>query len=308
MQFLHVSKKSIKQLGELYQPNTLSSFRNAWQRHFSEIGSKIDIKKDKEFERSRKVLSTRRKELTSKGLGNKPKTTRPLTDAEVDYLFDTNYFGVISPISLQRAVWWKLTTSFGYRGRDESRKLCFGDIKLCVDEDGAKYLEWDKERGSKTRTGEFSHSHQRSFNPRAYAISLQQQCPVAIYTAFVKRRPASSCIPDAPFFLAMIPQSRIRTNVWYYDRPLGKNLIGEFLSNASQALKNCPISSVASDIEQSKSRSKIANHSARKTAVTALLGNNIDPIHVAQLSGHKSKESLNSYHTASSVQQRRFSN
>ena len=106
----------------------------------------------------------------------------------------------------------------------------------------------------------------------------------------------------------MIPQIRIRTNVWYYDRPLGKNLIGEFLSNASQALKNCPTSSVASDIEQSKSRSKIANHSARKTAVTALLDNNIDPIHVAQLSGHKSQESLKSYHTASSVQQRRMSN
>ena len=250
----------------------------------------------------RKVLSTRRKELTSQAL------TRPLTDAEVDYLFDTNYFGVTSPISLQRAVWWKLTTSFGYRGRDESRKLCFGDIKLCVDEDGAKYLEWDKERGSKNHTGGFSHSHQRNFNPRAYAISLQQQCPVAIYTAFVKRCPSSSCIPDAPFFLAMIPQIRIRTNVWYYDRPLGKNLIGELLSNASQALKNCPTSSVASDIEQSKSRSKIANHSARKTAVTALLDNNIDPIHVAQLSGHKSQESLKSYHTASSVQQRRMSN
>ena len=134
--------------------------------------------------------------------------------------------------------------NFGFRGRDESRKLCYGDIKLCQDENGSEYLEWDVERGSKTRTGESSGAHQRSFNPRAYSTENKQQCPLNLYKEFVKRRPMSSCRLDAPFFLAMIPQERINSHVWYYDRPLGKNLLGEFLSKATAALVECPSSSV----------------------------------------------------------------
>ena len=55
------------------------------------------------------------------------------------------------------------------------------------------------------------------------------------------------------------------------------------------------------------SRSKISNHSARKTSITTLLNNNVHPMHVSQLSGHKNIESLKSYHTASSKQKRNMS-
>ena len=36
-----------------------------------------------------------------------------------------------SPLSLQRNMWWLLTLTCGFRGRDESRKLKFGVIRLC---------------------------------------------------------------------------------------------------------------------------------------------------------------------------------
>ena len=49
-------------------------------------------------------------------------------------------------------MWWKITNLFGHRARDEARKLKFGDIKLCKDLSGRKYLEWDKECGSKRRS------------------------------------------------------------------------------------------------------------------------------------------------------------
>ena len=48
-----------------------------------------------------------------------------------------------------------------------------------------------------------------------------------------------------------------------------------------------------------KNRSKVVNHSARKT----LLHNDIHPIHVVQLTGHK-----NHYNTVSRAQQRNMSN
>ena len=107
----------------MYEPDTLNSFRNAWQRTLSEVGSKVNIKTDQDFERSKKVLASRSKQQTLLGKGNKPNATRPLEPEEVDDLFKKGFLGSDSPLVLQRTMWWKITTCFGYRARDESRRL-----------------------------------------------------------------------------------------------------------------------------------------------------------------------------------------
>ena len=102
---------------------------------------------------------------------------------------------------------------------------------------------------------------------------------------------------DSPFFLAVRYHIDYNfENVWYLNRPLGKNSIGEFLSKASKLL---PATSC--------NRKKVSNHSARKTAITNLMDNNVNPLHVGQLSGHKNMDSLRSYHTASFKRQKEMS-
>ena len=268
------NKASIDKLGELYQPDTLTNMRNAWQRVLEENNSTLNIKADLEFQKSIKVLAARRKQLTQQGLGNKPLATRPLEEFEVNKLFNAGYFGTSK--TLQRAIWWKVTTNFGHRARDEARELCFGDIKLCTDETGAKYLEWDKERGSKTRTGEKSRSHQGAFNPHAHETG-GEQCPVKIYELFISKRPEERKRSDSPFFLAMVPEKHLSNGKpWYFNRPLGKNMLGEFLNKASELLNNN---------NSTTSRSKVANHSARKTCLNTLLSNDVNELHVSQLKG-----------------------
>ena len=78
-----IDKYSIKNLGELYQPDSLSSFLHCWQRILSSRGSKIDLKHYKEFVKARKVLAARRKKLTK----NKQCAARPLSNFDVDKLF-----------------------------------------------------------------------------------------------------------------------------------------------------------------------------------------------------------------------------
>ena len=51
------NKKSKKYDGEFYQPDSLNSFRNSWQRYLSENKYPFDIKTGNLFERSRKVLT-----------------------------------------------------------------------------------------------------------------------------------------------------------------------------------------------------------------------------------------------------------
>ena len=69
--------------------------------------------------------------------------------------------------------------------------------------------------------------------------------------------------------------------VWYFSKPLGKNSVREFMSKARIILENNP-------------SGKISNYSARNTTVTNLLNQEINPLHVQQISGYKKLESLNS--------------
>ena len=192
----------------------------------------------------------------------------------MDKLYETGFFGTSTPISIQRTMWWKISLLFGYRGRDESTKLLFGDIKLVHDE--LKNLEWDTERGSKTRSGGTA-GHQRSFNPTAHQFNTSR-CPVKIYKEYMKRRPVEACNPDSRFFLTPIPLERVKGGKWFYTSPLGKNQIGKMLQGALVGHLKAQIQG---------SCSKISNHSVRKTGICRLLQNDVYPLHVSQLTGHK---------------------
>ena len=91
--------------------------------------------------------------------------------------------------------------------------------------------------------------------------------------------------------------NHIKNNIWYFERPLGKNSHGKFMAKAKEILGY-----------SGTSRSKVANHSAWKISISTLLNNDIHPLHVSQLSGHKNTDSLKSYHTASLKQQEKMSN
>ena len=149
--FMNIRKKN----GQEYEPDSISGFQRSIQRYLSEKGSPVNILKDKDFEKSRKVLAAKRKSLIHEhGKGNKPQAAMALEDEEEDALFEIGEFGDSNPVSLQRTVWWLLPLHFGFRARDESRKLRWGDVQLQQDKDGEEMLVWLAERGTKTRHGQ----------------------------------------------------------------------------------------------------------------------------------------------------------
>ena len=101
--------------------------------------------------------------------------------------------------------------------------------------------------------------------------------------------------PKSPFYLAVRHNRRSNEEVWYMNAPLGKNEIGKFLSTAA---KNAGLH---------REGKKVTNHSVRKTCISRLLDANVPENLVAQLSGHKSTESLQSYKSASAKHQKRMS-
>ena len=81
--------------------------------------------------------------------------------------------------------------------------------------------------------------------------------------------------------------------IWRH--PSGKNEIGKFLSTAA---KNAGLH---------REGEKVTNHSVRKTCTSRLLDADVSENFVAQLSGHKSTESLLSYKSACAKHQKRKS-
>ena len=91
---------------------------------------------------------------------------------------------------------------YRYRACVEVRKLKWGDVKLPDKINGAEFLLWDIERGTKTRTGEQVQGHQRAFDPKAFATG-GQRCPVMIYKLYKSHRPLNALRDDSPFFLSL---------------------------------------------------------------------------------------------------------
>ena len=213
--------------------------------------------------------------------------TLELTSEVEEKLFESGAFGCHNPEALQRTLWWFFSLHFGFRARDESRKLCWGDLELQTDtETGRGILVWLGERGSKTRQG-LEGSHQHQFNPKIFATGTEQ-CPLRYLKIFESHRPEEAKTPTSPFFLALNHNTWRTKSTWYKVSPLGKNQIGQFLPKAAKkaGLQACG--------------RKLSNHSVRKTS---LLDAGIPENFVTQLSGHKNLQSLSSYKSASLAHQ-----
>ena len=82
------------------------------------------------------------------------------------------------PVALQRTMWWLLPFHSGFRAKDESRKLLWGDMELQQHplQDGRKMLVWINERETKTQKGR-ENGHKRAFQPKIYATGTER-CPI----------------------------------------------------------------------------------------------------------------------------------
>ncbi|CAC5400581.1 unnamed protein product [Mytilus coruscus] len=105
---------------------------------------------DDEFYKSRQILNAKSKNLKSLGLGNKSNASDPLTDDDINEFYSKNVMGPTSPRSLINTIYINNNYHFGLRGVTEHYNLCWGDITLKVDTNGDEYLQYCRERQTKT--------------------------------------------------------------------------------------------------------------------------------------------------------------
>ena len=118
-----------------YEPTSLPSLMANFERHLKKKGFSSSIINDLVFEKTRKVLQSKQKQLKKQGKGNKPKTSVALTLAR----------------RVKDIVQLNNTIQFGLREYKEHRDMCWGDVKL-LKTNRVEYLELN-EIQTKTRTG-----------------------------------------------------------------------------------------------------------------------------------------------------------
>ena len=119
--------------GGEYEPSSLRSLLASVERHLKKNGYPASIFSDRQFELTRRCL---KKELNKAGRGNKDKAAPPLTEQEIDVLYEKNLQGLSSGEALLNTLWLNNTIHFGLRGCQEHRDVCWGDVKLCEDAKG----------------------------------------------------------------------------------------------------------------------------------------------------------------------------
>ena len=266
--------------GDDYQPDTITSYQRSIGQGLREMGCPYDVVRDKEFKLTKEVLATKRKLLKRCGLGNRPNKARVLTDEQEEMLWTTGALGDSTPPTLQNTLWFLFAKLFGWRGRDESRQLRWGDVNLSSDELGMESITFN-ERATKTRTGQ-AGGPIREFVPTIWGNKNTARCPIRLFKKFDNLRPTAAKTPDFAFFLTARPDKFVAI-------PMGERYLGNRMSTIAK---------------EAGLVGHFTNHSVRKTTITQLVHAGVHPTQVAQLSGHKNVSSINNYSAASVGQQK----
>jgi hypothetical protein len=285
--FVSVQKEKSKNGTLEYEPLSLKSIR-----------ASINIMVDDELYKSRQALTAKFKELKSLGMGNQPNAADPLTDIEINKFYDDNLLGADNPHALQNTIYLNNNYHFGLRGVTEPYNLCSGDITLKVDTNGDEYLQYCKERQTKTRQGDNIGNIRKSGPIAMENKSDRTRCPVLAYKLFSLKRHENMKTTDSPFYIqaTIFQDDNIKSKTfWYNNLRLGVKSICKIIK--SMAKESLP-----------ESNKKLTGHSARKSDIQKQKDAGIQDTEIEQRTGHKNIKSSLIFKNKFRATEKNFSN
>ena len=280
--------------GSEFEPTSLRSILSSIDRYLNEKNYGASINFDRDFSKTRMTLKAKQKQLKSLGKGSKNNAAQPLSDKDIQDLWENGQLGASSPESIINTMWLFTTMGFGLRGSQEHHSMCWGDIKLEKDEEGDEYLVFN-ERQTKTRQGDDT-TDIRKIQPKLWANKQNKnRCPVEVYKKYSLRRPGNFSKPEDPFYVATSTRFTGTVNEkWFLRLPIGVNKLNTIMKR------------MAVTLETGENR-KLTNHSARKTLLQNLADKNVHPTDIIQISGHKNIQSVLNYSNLNKNKHKRVS-
>lgn len=163
------------------------------QHHMRQMGRFVSFFDDETFHGFKKVLDSKTKELSGRGLGIDKKRAEVISEEQEQYMWKHNIHGTdtSTPQKLLDTLLFLLGLNFALRAGQEHRNLRVGkysQISVMKERKGLKYLEY-KEDVSKTNRGGLQHRNVKPKVTRAYMnLRTPERCPVLIYEKYLSLR------------------------------------------------------------------------------------------------------------------------
>ena len=256
-----------RQDGNEYPPNSLVNIVSGIQRHLRENGHPTISFYDKscpKFDRLRKSLDAKMKELTRRGIGSQKRQAQPME------LWGKKVFNLDTAEGLTNVVFWYSCKMFGLRAADEHRKLEVSQFSIGTDSNG-KYLRF-LGRSCKNFQGGLT---QRKLEPKDLKIyskpELKEKCATSIFEYYLTLIP-----PEGPFYRRPLPGTPPR----YSKQVIGVNKLSVI---------------VKTFCAKAGFDGYFTNHSGKVTCATELFKENIDEQLIMKQTGHRSQDAVRRY-------------
>ena len=184
-----------------FAPTLLRGMIAGFERYLKRKNYQAGIINNLVFEKTRKTLHSKQKQLKKQGRGNKPNASVPVTEEEMKVLYNKGLLGISNPEALLNSLWLNNSLHFGLQGIQENHNTCWGDVTLNKTADGVEFLEYN-ERQTKTPT-DANVSDMRPLAPKMFGTNSSEKNPVAVYKLFVQKRPDGMKGAESPFYLAV---------------------------------------------------------------------------------------------------------
>uniref|UniRef100_A0A2C9KPM5 ZMYM2-like/QRICH1 C-terminal domain-containing protein n=1 Tax=Biomphalaria glabrata TaxID=6526 RepID=A0A2C9KPM5_BIOGL len=218
--------------GSEYEPCSLRAMLASIERYLRFKNYPLSLTRDSAFSNMRNVLKLKQQTLRSIGKGQKtPSEVSPSTlarEGKIAHLFKSQEMGPYTPSSVVFTLCFYFCMYLRLRKSTENKKLLWGDIVLCKDDNGREFLTFSSQMLRRTQSSSKLNLKQRIF--RVWADpSCPEKDPVTIYKFYAQKRPTSMNTNFAPFYLGINVLYPTQGQLWYRPAAMGINKLNEMV-------------------------------------------------------------------------------
>nr|XP_009503107.1 PREDICTED: uncharacterized protein KIAA1958-like [Phalacrocorax carbo] len=204
-----------RQNGTDFSASSLHFFQSSIERYLKDHNYEYSVVKGLEFKASQEALKLKYQHLSQKEREGEWSILENLTDEEVENLRKKGLLSKMHPQGFLHLMLTNIIRGFGASTHSGSHNLYWGQLVLRKNEAELEYLGWKNDLSAEVNTGELG--------PCLFARpDHPDNCPVADYKEYAKRRPLDMLHDYDPLYLAPKPLCSIWDQIWYCRKSLTK--------------------------------------------------------------------------------------
>lgn len=268
--------------GDEYSRSALLGFRNSIERYLNNNGITVKISKNDVFQKSNKILDAKLR--INRRMGKENVQHKPvIVPSDLAKIQASPFLSVTNPSGLLRRTWFYVSLYWCRRGREGQRDLCRDSFEFKKDANGREYAVMTHDEATKNHPGGEDSKPSAERETRLYSAGADDDAFASLKLYVSKLNPSCKA-----FFQRPKPNAKTEDAVWYENKPIGVNKLGEMMKTIS----------IGAELSQ-----VYTNHSVRASAITLLSDANVPDRHIMCVSGHSSEQSLAHYSSRPSVSQ-----